>query len=316
MHWVMSFVGCIGKLMANSGLEKLMSSAFAGVNKMLLGKKFPMNVRALRFVVLELLRGFVEEMYKYDDLLLFLDAVSEKSRLAKHWVDNLIKPVLLILLYIRAEREGEFALHLYVCNQMLPYFFAAGHWNYARDGVAYVRMMEKLPRALLNKFMRGEHVIHLKQGLWNGIWSDMGIETTYMKIGKGPSGLIGVTTNTRSVTIWANGHHLCSEMLTDLEGLNDRNRNKEVQHKEEGKGRMKSDQLDRDKLKTTLATCIHPLKADSHDLVKLVNIYTGEEACKKSNVERSIEIGKISWQTSKIICQKVSERDCFQRLSL
>ena len=74
-----------------------------------------------------------------------MDAVSEKSRLAKHWVDNLIRPVLLILLYIRAEIEGEFALHPYVCNQMLPYFFAAGHWNYARDGVAYVRMIEKLP---------------------------------------------------------------------------------------------------------------------------------------------------------------------------
>ena len=292
IHWAMSFIGCIGKLMANSGLEKLMSSAFAGVNKMLLGKRFPMNVRVLRFVVLELLRGFVEEMYKYDDLLVLLDAVSEKSRLAKHCVDNLIRPVLLIMLYIRAEREGEFALHLYVCNQMLPYFFAARHWNYARDGVAYVRMMGKLPDVLLDKFMRGEHVIHLKQGIWNGIWSDMGIETTYMKIGKGPSGLIGVTTNTRSATIWANGHHLCGEVLTDLKGLRDGNQNKGAAHKEEGKGRMKSDQADRDKLRTTLASCIHPLKVDVHDPIKLVNIYTGEEECEKSNVERLIEIGK------------------------
>ena len=126
-----------------------------------------MNVRALRFVVLQLQSGFVEEMYKYDDLLLFFYAVSEKNRLAKHWVHNLIRPVLLILLYIGSEREGEFFLHLYVCNQMLPYFFAAGHWNYARDCVAYVRMI--LQDALLDKFMRGEQVIDLKQGLWHGI---------------------------------------------------------------------------------------------------------------------------------------------------
>ena len=123
----------------------------------------------------------------------------------------------LIMLYIRAEHEGEFALHLYACKQMLPYFFAAGHWNYARDGVAYLRAMEKLPTSLLNSFMEGEHVIHLSKGLWNGIWTDMGIETTYMKVGKGPAGLIGNTTNTRSVKIWANSHHLSSEVLTELE---------------------------------------------------------------------------------------------------
>ena len=37
-HWVMSFTGCIGKLMANSGLEKVVSCAFPGVNKMLIDK--------------------------------------------------------------------------------------------------------------------------------------------------------------------------------------------------------------------------------------------------------------------------------------
>ena len=48
-----SFVGSVGKLMSRSGLEEIMSPAFAGVKKMLLGKKFPMNIRALRIVCLE-----------------------------------------------------------------------------------------------------------------------------------------------------------------------------------------------------------------------------------------------------------------------
>ena len=68
---------------------------------------------------------------------------------------------------------------------MIPYFFAAGHWNYARDSIVYLRTMEKLPNGLFDKFMNGEHVIHLRDGLFNGIWSDMAIETTYMKFGKG-----------------------------------------------------------------------------------------------------------------------------------
>ena len=40
MHWLMSFVGSVGKLMKNTGLEPLMKSAFASVDKMLLGKRF------------------------------------------------------------------------------------------------------------------------------------------------------------------------------------------------------------------------------------------------------------------------------------
>jgi len=47
IHWVMSFVGCIDKLMQNSGLDLLMKAAFAGVDSMLVGKKFPMNTRAI-----------------------------------------------------------------------------------------------------------------------------------------------------------------------------------------------------------------------------------------------------------------------------
>ena len=62
MHWLMSFVGSVGFLMENSSLQKMMKFVFAGTEKMLTGKKFSMNVRALRFVVVELLHGFIDDM--------------------------------------------------------------------------------------------------------------------------------------------------------------------------------------------------------------------------------------------------------------
>ena len=135
----MNFVGCVCKLMANSGLEKLVGLAFGGVSKMLIGKKFPMNVRALPLVTLELLRGLVDEIVDYDDLIFFLDSLARKSYLTKHWVNNLIKRVLIMMLYLRGERQPEFALYLYAYNQMFPYSFAASHWNYVKDRVAYMR---------------------------------------------------------------------------------------------------------------------------------------------------------------------------------
>ena len=53
----MSFVGSVRKLMKNSGLDMLMKMAFAGADKILIGMIFPMNVRALRVAVIELLQA-------------------------------------------------------------------------------------------------------------------------------------------------------------------------------------------------------------------------------------------------------------------
>ena len=47
----MSFVGSVGTLMAESGLAEVMSAVFGGVPKMLSGKKFPQNMRALQLIV-------------------------------------------------------------------------------------------------------------------------------------------------------------------------------------------------------------------------------------------------------------------------
>ena len=83
-----------------------MEFAFARVEKMLMGKKyFPQNVRALRIVVEEILRPYMLELYNLKDLHSLLDGISNLSKTAKAWVENLIKPVLYIMLFIRDERE-------------------------------------------------------------------------------------------------------------------------------------------------------------------------------------------------------------------
>ena len=122
MHWVMNYVDSVSKLMEGSGINKSMVSAFAGVEKMLVSRKFRINVRALRLVATELLCGFINDIKDYNEFDLFLKRISEESVLSEHWVKNLVQPVLLMLLYIRGEREEEFSLHLYACKKMIPYF--------------------------------------------------------------------------------------------------------------------------------------------------------------------------------------------------
>ena len=53
--------------------------------------------------------------------------------------------------------------------------------------------MEALPPKVLEFFMKGEHVLRHTPGLWNGIWSDMFIESSFMRYGHGKRGIVGIT---------------------------------------------------------------------------------------------------------------------------
>ena len=71
-------------------------------------------------------------------------------------------------------------------------FFPAGYYNYARYGLHCINSMEKLPNETLESFMKWEHVTCHKRRIWKSIWSNMMIETTYIKFEKGPGRITGV----------------------------------------------------------------------------------------------------------------------------
>ena len=62
-----------------------------------------------------------------------------------------------------------------------------------------------------------------------------------MKISKGPEGIIGQTTNFKSMTIRVNSHHLCSQIVAELEGLRNKVKNDKNKLKQEGERKIKSD---------------------------------------------------------------------------
>ena len=82
MHFLMSYVGAVGVLMAGSGLKELMKAAFGGVMKMLTGKNFPQTTRALRIVVEQVLHQILCEVNTFDELMQELNARPSKSRTA------------------------------------------------------------------------------------------------------------------------------------------------------------------------------------------------------------------------------------------
>ena len=98
--------------MANTGLEEIRKTSFGGVQKILIGKRFPLNVRTLRLVVEDVLRGIVGQLESHTDLQEHLEVLSQESRTLQLWVDYLIKPVFLMMIFVRAEREADWLLYL------------------------------------------------------------------------------------------------------------------------------------------------------------------------------------------------------------
>ena len=192
---LMSFIGCIGVLMRGTGLEDLLGCAFAGVPNMMNCKAWPNALRALRMVTSTLL----DEVHYRGITVVDLQAELEKARqlpTGRPWVDCLVIPVAIVHIFIRAERESDRLLHLYCVQQMLPYFFAAGHANYARYGAWHLlEMRGALSAAALQMCMNGDHVRRHRSGVWNSVFSDQFGEQTYIRYGKAKGGLVGITLN-------------------------------------------------------------------------------------------------------------------------
>ena len=118
--------------------------------------------------------------------------------------------------FVRAELEGDWPLRLWAGTEMVSYFFAVGHQNYGRCGLYYHRSMERLHGDIRERFTKGEHVVRHKKGLWNGIWSDMHIESTFMRYGHDPHEVVGVMMKPSALKKWAYSRHTCSQIVHDL----------------------------------------------------------------------------------------------------
>ena len=151
--------------------------------------------------------------------------------------------------------------------------------------------MQNLPAEVQAEFLLGNHVMRHNAGIWNGIWSDMYIETTFMRYGHGPGGIIGNTLEPGTLTRWALNLHICSRLIKDVTSLTDDPNSDVITHKEEMNSRIKSDNLDREKIRLKLQTSIDPFATTNHPS-NVVNIVTGQIAPENVNVDQSVLIGE------------------------
>jgi len=221
-----------------------------------------------------------------------LEQLRKSSLTARLWIDCVVHATSIMLLFIRAERKANWVMHMYAVTEMLPYFFAAGHHQYARYISHYVNSMKCLPKEVHRLVMNGDTTVRHTSGKFNGIWTDMMIEQTYMKQGKGLGGMVGLTLSPEKVARWNLSLHVVSNVSRCIEDILTEcsDRTEDLRHKEEHSSRISLDSVDRTKMLAALdECCIHPL---DDSVSSLMNIYTGKIAEDDVNVADAVKLGK------------------------
>ena len=91
--------------------------------------------------------------------------------------------------FIKAERMGNWDLHLHTVREMLPYFLAAGHTLSAYVYLNNMLELESQHPDVHTSFKLGKHVIRRSDRYWAGLSSDLVIEQVLMRSVKTTGGL-------------------------------------------------------------------------------------------------------------------------------
>ena len=201
--------------------------------------------------------------------------------------DEFIDMVEILLRFIRAERAGDWNLHIDSLSDMLPYFFAYDRINYARWGSVYFADMKSLPwsaKEVHDEFMNGNHPIKRAAGSFNQVWTDLALEQSINRDSKVKGGIIGFTQQKDAVNRWYLTAHTRAHIVSSTKAMCGNEEtvpwNETAQpHKEGGKSRMERDENDVQKLLNVLTEqMLNPFDPSKHKSKLVMNLATGMTA--------------------------------------
>ncbi|KAF6198043.1 hypothetical protein GE061_007789 [Apolygus lucorum] len=204
---------------------------------------------------------------------------------------------------------GDWGLHLECVKEMIPFFHAAGHFNYAKSTHLYYQDMQNLRAKMtsdeFHKFTtQGNFTIRRSDKFWSGIWSDMTIEQVLMRAMKTYGGLTHGRGITDSVLSRWTVEMLCLQQICEqVELYTEVRSGTSEQHVDMRPSRVTRDNADVKKLKVWLSE--HDPFQDNKELMSLS---TGQIASDQVNCHTARDIG--------IACMKKVEGQTFDCIKL
>lgn len=297
-HLLLSYLGAIGFIMTGSGLEELLSIIYApGTSKkMLYGHAYHRAMRGHSLVfsalceiifreikfsddektgIKELFENFDTIKYDNVDDYQFITSANEnfiqkineietRGKTAKLWIQYM-RMFQTAKCFLRSEKMGDLLSQLKYIEQMLPYFHAAGHFNYARSAHLYVQEMRGYIRDMEesiqadptndarkteyhNFVTNGFNTIRRTDKFWSGTFTDMTIEQDFMKMVKVGGGLVNRGFNTGATTKFIASLPFMVDICSEMQKFCDVQFNSSDQHVDVRDSRIDRDREDSAKL--------------------------------------------------------------------
>lgn len=206
----------------------------------------------------------------------FTDESREKSKMFAFW-EEYCRMVKLLLQFVKAERTGDWKLHLSSVAAMIPYFFAMDRPNYARWLPVYImdmRQMETKHPEVHQEFLKGNHAVSRSSKPFAQVWSDMALEQTINADSKSKGGIKGISQNPGALDRWFLTSHERASITTAIKEMYMQERVQVDVHKEASPKRVARDEADVQKLISCFKS---ELMSDpfAMDTELLVNFATG-----------------------------------------
>ncbi|KAJ8034477.1 hypothetical protein HOLleu_21334 [Holothuria leucospilota] len=213
----------------------------------------------------------------------FKEESKARSRLFAFWNDY-IDMIQLLLQFLRAERRGDWLLHLSVTAAMTPHFFAFDRPNYSRWLPVYLADMNNLPQShpiVHQEFINGNHSVSRSGNPFSNVSTDMALEQSINRDSKTKGGIGGISKEPGALERWFLTSHQRAAITTALKDMCDMQDNDRVsQHKEATSNRIKKDEESVQSLLTafTAELMTDPFNLDDlsdGDTASLINFATG-----------------------------------------
>ena len=200
----------------------------------------------------------------------FVTQRKTKSKMFTFW-EEYGSMVNALLQFIKAERTGNWHLHLSTVATLTPYFYAMDRPNYARWLPVYLADMCQLHTKhpqVYQESLNGDHSVSPFGQPFSRVWSDMALEQSINADSKSSGGVAGKSQNPSALERWFLTIHERAAITTALKSMYGVLNNKQVVHK-----RVRRDEEDVKKLVScfTSGTMVNPF-GDTEDLV---NFATG-----------------------------------------
>ena len=127
-----------------------------------------------------------------------------------------------LLVYVRSLRESSFTSYIDALTELVPWFFALDHTNYARWIPVHLRDMSELPTKhpdVAREFEAGNFTIRKTKRAFSAIAIDQAHEQNNAYI-KGDGGVVGLTDNPSALRRWMVAGPEVTSLIGDFENSN------------------------------------------------------------------------------------------------